>query len=89
MRNPDGQGVNWQQGNQMLATARLMWITMLREIEKMRRIPAFPNSKPAFTGNGLFKNEHGTHAEGKSDDGGAATDREWVSNATNPVVNPR
>jgi hypothetical protein len=45
-----------------------------------------PNTKPAFTGDGLLKNERGTHAEGKSDDGGAATDREWVGNATNPVV---
>jgi hypothetical protein len=63
-----------------------MWITMLREIEKMRRIPAFPNTKPAFSGDGLLKNERGTDAEGKSDDGGAATDRDWVGNATNAVV---
>jgi hypothetical protein len=26
---------------------------------------------------GLLKNEHGTHAEGKSDDGGAATHPDW------------
>jgi len=66
-----------------------MWITMLREIEKMRRIPVLPITKPAFSGDGLLKNERGTHAEGKSDDGGAATDREWVGNATNAVVKPQ
>ena len=61
-----------------------MWITVLqRDRENVTHPSVCQIPSQLSLGMVFLKNEHGTHAEGKSDDGGAATDRDWVSNATN------